>query len=404
MSFAQILKEVTSEGYRRMAVKVPEWSGVDGLLFPTRLCTEQCSSGQAAHIKAETASRLVLPHKAYIADLTGGIGVDSWAFGQVASRVLHNEMDPAISQAAVHNFALLGSSNVICTRMEIKSSNADAILAEFFEDSPFDARICYLDPARRSKTGSKVFRIEDCSPNVLELLPVILRRSRFVLIKLSPMADIDLCIKEIGNACGKSCLRECICTGVGYECKELLMVIDGEFDGEPRISVIDGTFRLSFTRPEEASAAPLYPSATDPAVNYSGKGLWLFEPGSALAKSGAFRTVSERFNLTKAGRSTQLYWSSREPSAELADAGKWYSVKEIVPFCNENLARFGQTWPKCEVSARNLPVRSEELRKKMKVSSGGEVHIFAFTADFPDGQRRLLAATERLINHQNYII
>lgn len=399
MSFAQILKEVNGENYRRMFAKVPEWSGVDGLLFPTRLCTEQCSSGQAAHIKAEIAGQLIQPGKAFVADLTGGIGVDSWAFGQIAARVLHNEMDPAVSQASAHNLALLGAGNVICTRMEITSDNADAVLTDFFEDSRFDDRICYLDPARRSKTGSKVFRIDDCSPNILELLPIILKRSRYALVKLSPMADIDLCIKEINAAYGKRCVRECHCIGVGAECKELLMVIDGSADGEARISVIDGSFRLSFTRSEEASATPRYPSATDPAVNYSGKGLQLFEPGSALAKSGAFRTISERYNLTKAGQSTQLYWSAGELPAELTDAGKWFKIIEIAPFCNEQILRFAKTWPKCEVSARNLPVRSEELRKKMKVSSGGEVHIFAFTADFPDGQRRLLAATERIINH-----
>lgn len=390
-TFADILQKTADEPCRRMAAKVPQWAGVEGMRYPTLLCTEQCSGSAAALLKAGEAAALCPKDGFEVADLTAGIGVDSWAFCTAGARVLHNERDGCLSAAARHNFALLGMSGIEFSTVDLTPGTVGPLLSDFFTTPDPSARICYLDPARRSATGSKVFRIQDCTPDILELLPQLFEQARFVMVKLSPMADIDLCISELG-ACLKrngtatehteSPCRKAICIGSGKECKELLLILDREHKGEPLIQVRDGSFKLSFARKDEKTSEPTFCETSD----ITGK--YLFEPGRALAKAGAFRLLSQRFGLRKLDVSTQLYCSD-EPNPDLADAGKWFRIIETAPFGKAGLREFSARYPQCEVSARNLPISSDELRSRMKVKSGGDIHIFATLVN---AQRTLIAA------------
>lgn len=379
--FAQILQEAKDEPCRRMAAKVPQWAEVEGMIYPTLLCTEQCSGSAAALLKAGEAAALHPKAGFEVADLTAGIGVDSWAFCTAGARVLHNERDPRLSAAARHNFALLGLSGIEFSTVDLTPETVEPLLFDFFTTPDPSARICYLDPARRSATGSKVFRIADCTPNVPDLLPVLFTQARFVMVKLSPMADIGLCIKEL-DSCHNGRCRKVICVGNGKECKELLFILDREYAGEPVIQVREKGFEMSFTTEEEKLARPLLCTCLD----FPGK--YLFEPGKALSKAGAFKLTSARFKLEKLDVSTQLY-CSREPLPKLFNAGKWFKILEACEFSKAKLSEFSQRYRHCEITARNLPVSSDELRSRMKVSSGGDIHIFATLA----GSQRILLAT-----------
>ena len=390
-TFADILQKTADEPCRRMAAKVPQWAGVEGMRYPTLLCTEQCSGSAAALLKAGEAAALCPTSGFEVADLTAGIGVDSWAFCTAGARVLHNERDCCLSAAARHNFALLGMSGIEFSTVDLTPGTVEPLLSDFFTTPDPSARICYLDPARRSATGSKVFRIQDCTPDILELLPRLFAQARFVMVKLSPMADIDLCISELGACLKRSCTvtehtespcRKAICIGSGKECKELLFILDREHKGEPLIQVRDGNFKLSFTRKDEKTSEPTFCEQCD----ITGK--YLFEPGRALAKAGAFRLLSQRFALRKLDVSTQLYCSN-EPNPDLADAGKWFKIIETAPFGKAGLKAFSARYPRCEVSARNLPISSDELRARIKAKSGGDIHIFATLVN---AQRTLIAA------------
>ena len=79
-SFADILREVSGEGQKKVLAKVPSWSEAEGLVIPGSLSTEQCSSEETAMTKARAVSELGCRR---VADLTGGLGVDSWAFAGV---------------------------------------------------------------------------------------------------------------------------------------------------------------------------------------------------------------------------------------------------------------------------------------------------------------------------------
>ena len=362
-SFADILNDISVSDLARMKKKVPEWSAFEGLSFPSGLSMEQCSSSVTALYKSRLCLRIA-PHPT-VADLTGGLGVDSWAFSQIAGKVLYNEMNTQLFEAVKSNFGTMGISNVIFSNCEIVSGSIQAFLGNDFKPD-----IIYLDPARRSSTGKKVFLIEDCRPDVLTLKEELLEAAPTLLIKLSPMADITMALKRLGPE-----VRELHCVGADGECKELLVVLQKGWSGAARI--IAGGF--SFLPEEESAAAVSY----CPDSKTLGAMPLLFEPSSTLLKTGAFKLLCERFPLFKLGRHTQLYAANIIIPA-LEGLGKWFRIEDCLPFDKRTVAELGKRLERCEVTARNLPMSSEELKRKMGTASGGSTHIFAFSADFTE--------------------
>lgn len=359
-------------GRARLDAKVPQWAGVDGLQFPDRLCTEQCSGSSTALYKAGLLQDIA-GTGCRVADLTGGLGVDCWAFSGTASAVLHNEMNRDLSTAVRHNFGVLGIRNVTFSSLEVSADNVSGILDGFRPD------VVYMDPARRSRTGGKVFRISECVPNVLELIPAIFTSCGKLLLKLSPMADLAQTVAELdaaGAACGAAVTGIHI-PGAGGECKEVLVLMGrpGSGVGGYDITVADTTSGATFSfRPDEEAAAT---SRIAPEEEIEG---WLFEPGKALAKSGAFKLTGIRFGLGKVGVSTHLY-VAREPAEGLRGLGKWFRITDVLPLDKRTMKECGNRYPAASVTARNIPLDSVGLRKRMGIVREGETHIFGIRSD-----------------------
>ena len=53
----------------------------------------------------------------------------------------------------------------------------------------------------------------------------------------------------------------------------------------------------------------------------------------------------------------------------------------------------GKAYPKAEVTARNIPMDTDTLRKKLGASSGNDIHIFGIKSDI---KGNLLLATSRI--------
>ena len=503
----------TLEVRRKLRGKVPEWYAVPGLRYPSRLSGEQCSSIETALYKASVASSVVSGYSApafegifagneyqmgpgavkngpfcgcpvpgaAIADLTGGLGVDSWAFSKVFRKVLYNEMQPALADAARHNFALLGAENITvrnCVLAPAGGSSAQAGLAsaggpgssvqESLAPSGgpcssvqevldgFQPDIIFLDPARRAADGRKVFRLEDCQPDVLQLLPELLDACPLVLLKLSPMADISLVCKQLG------CVSEVHVVAAEGECKELLLLLRKGWTGAYGITVyesgavarltdtdhpLESATRAPLQNANPATHAPLqtatpaapcsplestaptahaplrtatptagepapdtplqtatsttstpqeYPTpATDAPPKYTtpttGATLhyaspdhltgWLFEPGKALLKAGAFDWPGAVFGLRKLGRHTHLYVSESPIPEDLSPFGKCFRIKAVEPLNKSGMKAMAKAFPQAEVSARNVPLSSDELRRRLGVRSGGRVHLFGIHLD-----------------------
>ena len=372
-SFSDILADISDAESARMRRKVPEWAGVPGIEYPSRLSMEQCSSSATAAYKAALV-RSIRPECRLLADLTGGLGVDAYFFSRVCGQVLYNEMDGVLASAVERNFARLGVSNVTFSSVEVTPES----LAGLVSGGP---DIIFLDPARRGAAGRKVFLLEDCSPDLLALRDGLLAAAPDVLAKLSPMADVAMVCRRLGGT-----VREVHVAGTDGECKELLVWMQRGWKGGCT-TVAEG---LRFTAQEEGGAAPrLLPGRPSPA------GV-LFEPAATLLKAGCFNLLCDRLGISKLGRSTHLYWTDT-PDESLKAYGKLFSVKEILPFDGHSVKALGKALPKCSVTARNLPVSSEALARKMGVTPGGDAHVFAFTADYSDApSERLMAVTERI--------
>lgn len=360
----------------RMKSKVPQWYKVAGIVYPNSLCAEQCSSSVTAFYKADLCRRILKGREnVTIADLTGGLGVDSWAFSGVAQRVIYNEMNPVLCHHVEENFRKLGLYNVTVSCSEVVPGAVSSIVPS--------ADLIFLDPARRSSTGSKVFLLEDCSPNVLELTAELMACAPNILIKLSPMADIAMIASRLGSN-----VREIHVVGDGGECKELLVWMDREWTGDYSIHV--GDFSFTLLQEREAMAMMLNEEGLDKI-----KSGILFEPSKALAKSGAFNLLSQRFSLLKAGRSTHLYFTDNGDYERLEGYGKIFRIHDVFPLGKAGFKACAAAYPNSEVSSRNVPMSSDELRKRLKVSPSNNYHIFGCHLDAGGGSNVLLAC-ERL--------
>ena len=301
--------------------------------------------------------------------------MDSWAFAQVFREVLYNEMRPELADAAVHNFRELGVTNIQvrnCALVPSGMASADRpengrTVLEIL--GPFRPDILFLDPARRAADGRKVFRLEDCQPDVLRLLPELLSACPRLLLKLSPMADITLVCKQLG------CVREVHVVSADGECKELLLLLEAGWAGHRTLTVVeDGAVMqvpVAGGTPGAVMAGTLSapPSAGD----------LLFEPGKALLKAGAF-DLPCTFGLSKLGRHTHLYVGAAIPEA-LRPFGKCFRLLEALPLDKRGMRTIGQKYPRADVTARNIPLTSDQLRRKLGVADGGPVHVFGVRID-----------------------
>ena len=368
---------------RKLTGKVDEWAQNPELVFPRSLSAEQCSSLATARYKANLVGRIT--PRAAVADLTGGLGVDSWCFSKVASRVLYNEMDTSLCNAVRHNFNTLNINNIHTSNVAIDPSNILSVLEAFRPD------VVYMDPARRDGTGKKVFLMEDCSPDVLGLKDIIFQVCRHLVVKLSPMADITMVCERLGSHC-----REVHIVSTRNECKEVLVWMDSEWDGEAEIvcvslggvspeNCLGSEFR--FRKSEEISSVATICSDA-PKV-----GDFLFEPDKALMKAGAYKTLSERFALPLLGKSAHFYLFSQHNATvgekmELLPAGKVYEVIECQKFSKQNLKDIAVRYPYADLTARGLLIDTNALKKKMdslsksnNASRAENIHIFALRTD-----------------------
>ena len=378
------LAVTTLEVRRKLRTKVPEWYAVPSLVYPFRLSGEQCSSSETARYKA-----MVCGSSLRIADLTGGMGVDAWAFAQVAKEVLYNEMQVELVRATELNFRELGVENVRFRNGRVEPGKVAEVLDGFRPD------VIFLDPARRAEDGRKVFLIEECQPDVLGLLPELFEASRYELLKLSPMADITMACKRLGTH-----VKEVHVVAAGGECKELLFLLDREWSGAPATFIVEGGAVMgipgqagndgpSHVIPREAKESVISTGA-----KRSGE-ICLFEPGKALLKAGAFGLPCERFGLTKLGQHTHLYVGEAIPE-ELRPFGKVFEVLEVMPLNNRTMKEAGKRWPQAEVTARNIPMTSDLLRKKTGCASGGDIHLFGVRADAASEAGNYLIVTKKL--------
>ena len=337
------------EGRERTADKLPTFASIPNWWYPVRLSCEQCSSELTARYKASLLSPLALGEgkEERFLDLTGGYGVDTYFLSEQFSHTDYVEQNEELCRIAAHNFALSQKSKVERQKLSIAIHNTTA--EDFLLSSPCGEAgwgLIFLDPARRDSHGSKVFRIEECTPNVEELLPTLLAHSKRLLIKLSPMLDLTQAVTSLSQV-----NWDIHIVAIKNEVKEVLLLSGGT----GQIITIDLAQKdqaFVFTREEEQHCG--LDIRDGKLANY------LYEPNAAILKAGAYKLVAQRFGLYKLDVNTHLY-TSRQFIENFP--GRVWRITE-----KQNLKQ-------ANVLTRNYPLTPEQLKKKLHLRDGGTAFV-----------------------------
>lgn len=335
---------------RQIREKLPFWFMQEDLIYPSRLSAEQCSSESTALYK----QRLLAGNT--LCDLTGGLGIDSFYFAQKAKEVCYIERFPEYCEAARHNFRQLKAGNI-----RIIQADSREIVNELSADT------FYIDPARRSECNKRIFALNECEPDVIRLKPILLGHSRRLIVKISPMADIGETLRLLPET------REIHILAVKNECKELLFVLEGNVPAsDVTIHAVhlgsDGSEQDFVFHPDEEKEASLHTTQQ--------VGKYLYEPHTALLKSGAFKLIAIRFGLSKLHRHSHLYTSDNRCEQF---PGRTFFIENVYDFSGKLLKQLGKEIPKANMTTRNFPLSVAELRKRSNIKEGGSIYLFATT-------------------------
>lgn len=352
---------VTQIAGRQIAArKIPSWHQVPGLWYPRHLSMEQCSSEVTARYKAS------LLKGDTFADLTGGFGIDCAFISRHFTHADYVERQAELCELAGHNFPLLELKHITV-------HHQDGV--EYLQAmSPVDC--LFLDPARRDGHGGKTVAISDCEPDVSALESLLVDKADRVMVKLSPMLDLSLALRELNAVC------EVHIVAVNNECKELLLLLQ-KCPVSPEISVHCEHIASSGERQHYAFTLAAEKAASCPLA--SGVGAYLYEPNAAILKAGAYRLLTQSYPVEKLHVNSHLYTSS---SFVPDFPGRRFRVEAVSGFGKKELKGFLEGIDKANITVRNFPLSVAELRKRLKLKEGGEDYIFATTV--ADGQKVLV--------------
>jgi 16S rRNA G966 N2-methylase RsmD len=330
------------------------------MLFPVHLSIEQCSSEASARYKAS------LLQGQTFADLTGGLGVDTCFISQHFQQADYVERQTELCDLARHNFEILKAD------VKVWNETAEEYLSHC---EPKDC--IFIDPARRDEHGRKTVSISDCTPDVAALQDLLLQKAKTVMIKLSPMLDISKALEELHH------VKEVHVVAVANECKELDVIMERGFEGEPQfvcVNLLTSQPELRFTQEEERNC-PV--RIADGVYNY------LYEPNPAVMKAGSFKLLTQRFGALKLHKNSNLYTSEQLVSDF---PGRIFEVEGWAPYNKKVKQTLLHDVDKASIAVRNFPLSVAELRKALKMGDGEETYLFATTLK---GEQKVVMRTKK---------
>lgn len=339
-------------GKRKAAEKLSLYYNTSGIIYPPAINWSQCSSEQTAEYKAQWLKTKTTDFKNGV-DLTGGFGVDAFFIGKLFQQYVYIDPNEKLLHIAKHNHEMLGAKQIV-----YKNTTAEVFADQLSEEYDF----IYVDPSRRDEGNKKLVRLCECVPDVTSLQDKLLQQSPVLLIKTSPLLDIQQGLRELKN------VKEVVVLSVNNECKEVLFWCEGNFLATPEITAINlhkNEEVFCFTFSEECSAI----------VAFSAPKRYIYEPNVSVLKAGAFKCIANQFQLYKLHVNTHLYTSD---SFILDFPGRVFEVRAIVKSDPKMVSEYFKEG-KANVITRNYPLSPEELKKKLKLTDGSEQYLLAFT-------------------------
>lgn len=348
-------------GIQKAKNKLPELANTNGILFPAKLSLEQCSSEQTAIYKSG------LNKFNSVIDLTGGFGVDSYYFSKKAKQVTYIEPNKNLFKIVEQNFKTLGANNV---------QTINSTCEEFLKTNTQKFDLAYIDPSRRNE-NQKVFILADCVPNIVELQTDIFNIAPKILVKTSPILDIKQSIKELKT------VSEVWVISVNNECKEVLYLLEDKSTTNPQINTVNignslstKDVILSGVEGKEKKQKFSFDFETEENTNtdYSEPLNYLYEPNASILKAGAFKSITQTFEVKKIASNTHLYTSENL----IKDfPGRVFKIEKTIPYQPKAFKKLGIK--KANVSCRNFKESVEQVKKKLNVKDGGDIYLFTTT-------------------------
>ena len=354
-------------GRQVAAEKIPSWREMEEIWYPKHLSLEQCSSETTARYKAR------LFQGDSLTDLTGGFGIDCSFLAAGFKSATYVERQEELCEIAAHNFPILNLNHI-----NVRNEDGVAYLQTM---SPVDC--IFLDPARRNEHGGKTVAISDCEPDVAGLEELLLSKAKRIMVKLSPMLDLSLALKELKHT------QEVHILSVNNECKELLLLLGQEAPTEQappeEIPIRCANLftkgaqeeqHFAFTREQEQHSQCTY---TDSLGDY------LYEPNASLLKAGAFRSVAAAYSVRKLHPNSHLYTSDTFIGNF---PGRIFRIVNQCSFNRKEAKESLADLKKANVTVRNFPATVAELRKRLHLIEGGDTYLFASTLN--DGRKVII--------------
>lgn len=327
--------------------KLPTWFSAQNIIYPSKISIEQTSSEITALHKS-----LIVSGENLI-DLTGGFGIDDYYFSKKIKNVAHCEINEELSSIVNHNFKQLHIENIKC----YKGDSTETLLNL---DIKWDW--IYIDPSRRNDTKGKVFMLKDCLPNVPENLDFYFEKTDSILIKTAPILDISAGISELDH------VKTIHIIAADNEVKELLWELRRSYSGSIAIKTINIAKEKA-----ETFEFNLDDTHLEPIFGFPQK--YLYEPNSAIMKSGGFDQVGLFYELDKLQKNSHLYTSDQL----ISFPGRIFEIEKCIPYSKNEMKQHLEN-QKANITTRNFTDSVESIRKKWKIKEGGNLYCF-FTTD-----------------------
>ncbi|WP_440121536.1 class I SAM-dependent methyltransferase [Tenacibaculum sp. Ill] len=330
--------------------KLPTWFQTKNIYYPPKLSIEQTSS----EITAEYKSKLVNGDS--IIDITGGFGVDCYAFSKRFKKVVHCEINEELSEIVSYNYQQLEVSN-------IRTVATDGL--EYLKNTSEKFDCIYIDPSRRNDTKGKVFLLSDCLPNVPENLDFLFEMSDTILVKNSPILDISSTINEL------KFVKEIHVVAVNNEVKELLFLLTKGHKQLIKVNTVN--ILKNSVREFNFNLGNGFKSEYSTPLKY------LYEPNSAILKSGGFNQIANQQKVNKLHQHSHLYTSEKLVKDF---PGRIFEINNVFTY-NKKKVKKQITDTKANITTRNFPKTVAQLRKETKLKDGGNTYLF-FTTNIND--------------------
>lgn len=352
------LKLLVEQIASRQAIrkKLPSYYADGACLFPPKLNLEQSSSEAIAQLKAELA-----PKGKKLADLSAGFGVDFRYMMQNFGSGLHLEPNAELSALAEYNL-----KNYLDTKeLRFEVNDLETYLSQSKEN--FD--LIYLDPSRRNEQQKPLYRPEEYQPNILEVKSELLKRSPFVLVKMSPMVSIPEYLELLPET------KEVWVLSEKNECKEVSFLLQAS--SEPLKPLI-----RSFDISNEGLKSLESPAGEIPLISLGPIEKYLYLPSVSILKAGLQDQSGLAHALHKIERFSHFYSSD---ALKLDFPGRIFECLEIHKAYDKKLK--GRA---LQVIVRNFPDAPEKIAQKLKLKAKG-AHDFLLATQGQSGHIFIVA-------------